>query len=395
MICRAVLLALCATLAARAAGQDREPAAPAPSRDIIVTGVRLKDSEAVLRACIARKCPPDQDINATIGHAENLFIAGDYHAARRTLKSGVGRNWRYAHQYPVLVADLMRSNSRVAAHLGENDDTLFSANAVVRALKAGLPADDYRVLVARIEVGDDYARSRRSDEGLAIYKEVAAQAHRLGYSAVEGYARLRTAILLGLLGDAGDSGAREMARRAIDALIAEPDPKLAAFAFAGRVLKAQAAARKGDSTAIDALIADYRRIAKASPRPMLLFGPPINMDPTRGARPTSDHFDDQWVDISYWIAPDGRVTDADILRQGKGFTGDWAKPILAAIGARRYAPLAMDGAQPGVLRIERYSYTAHWTVSSTSHIRKRESTPVIEMLDLTVDPPAMAQDSAK
>jgi hypothetical protein len=161
------------------------------------------------------------------------------------------------------------------------------------------------------------------------------------------------------------------------------------------VLKAQAAARKGDSTAIDAVIADYRRMASASPKPMLLFGPPIMMDPARGARPTSDHFDDQWVDISYWIAPDGRVTDADILRQGKGFTGDWAKPVLAAIGARRYAPLAMDGAQPGVLRIERYSYTAYWTVSSTSHIRKREATPVIEMLDLTVDPPVAAQAPAK
>ena len=41
-------------------------------REIVVTARSLKDTEADLKACLARKCPPDQDIKATLAHAENV-----------------------------------------------------------------------------------------------------------------------------------------------------------------------------------------------------------------------------------------------------------------------------------------------------------------------------------
>lgn len=375
------------------------PTSAAPTRDVVVTGVRLKDTEAALRACIARKCPPKEDIDATIAHAENEFVAGDYHGARQTLQSSIGRNRRYGKQYPIDVSDLMRANSRVAVHLGEGDDYLFSANEVVRILKAGLPPDDYRVLGARTELADAYAKSRRIDLALDTYKDVAARARKLGLTGVEGYARLREAALLWALNEADVPGYADEMRHAIDSLIAETDPKLAPFAFGARLIKVRIAAKHGDSAAIDRLMADYRRTAPASTRTILLYSPPIEQNPASAARQAAsgetlnqmamDDFDNQWVDISFWVAPDGHVTDAGVLRQSGKLNDYWVKPILRSINGRRYAPLAMDPNQPGALRVERYTFTSRWANNVTgTHMRTREPMPQVEMVDLTVEQPA-------
>jgi hypothetical protein len=400
----AFLLAF-AALPAIAVAQDHAaaPAAPAsPPRDVVVTGVRLKDTEAALKACIARKCPPNEDIDATMAHAENEFVAGDYHGARQTLLSSVGRNRRYAKQYPIDVSDLMRANSRVAAHLGEGDDYLFSANEVVRILKSGLAPDDYRVLGARVELADAYAKSRDVDLALNTYRDVASRAHKLGLPGVEGYARLREVGLLGALSEANVSGYGDMLRRAIDSLVADRNPQLAAYAFGARLIRARIDARHGNASAIDQMIAEYRRTAPASTRTILLYSPPIVQNPASAARQAAsgetlnqmamDDFDNQWVDISFWVAPDGHVTDAGVLRQSSKLNDYWVKPIVTSVSGRRYAPLAMDPSQPGVLRVERYTFTSRWTNNVTgSHMRQREPTPQVEMVDLTVDPPSGTQ----
>ncbi|MBY0520751.1 MAG: hypothetical protein K2P79_10030, partial [Sphingomonas sp.] len=54
----------------------------APVNDVVVTGQRLSETERALKACIARKCPVEEDIAATLRHAENLFVAGRYQQAR-------------------------------------------------------------------------------------------------------------------------------------------------------------------------------------------------------------------------------------------------------------------------------------------------------------------------
>ena len=394
------MLALGAAPALAHAQQAPATATPAaPTRDVVVTGVRLKDTEAALRACIARKCPPKEDIDATIAHAENEFVAGDYHGARQTLQSSIGRNRRYGKQYPIDVSDLMRANSRVAVHLGEGDDYLFSANEVVRILKGGLPADDYRVLGARTELADAYAKSRRVDLALDTYKDVAARARKLGLPGVEGFARLREAALLYALNDADVPGYADEMRHAIDSLIAETDPRLAPFAFGARLIKVRIAAKHGDTAAIDRLMADYRRTAAASTRTILLFSPPIKQNEAQAARQAAggetlnqmamDDFDNQWVDISFWVALVGLVFVVGVLRQSGKLNDYWVKPIVTSINGRRYAPLAMDPSQPGVLRVERYTFAARWTNNVTgTHMRRREPTPQIEMVDLTVDPPS-------
>jgi hypothetical protein len=397
-----VALTLAASPALATGQQAPATATLAPPRDVVVTAVRLKDTEAALKACIARKCPPKEDIDATMAHAENEFVAGDYHGARQTLLSSVSRNRRYGKQYPIDVSDLMRANSRVAVHLGEGDDYLYSANEVVRILKAGLAPDDYRVLGARVELADAYAKSRRIDLALDTYKDVVSRAHKLGLPGVEGYARLRQAALLWALNEADVPGYADEMRHAIDSLVAETDPKLAPYAFGARLIKARNAAKHGNAAAIDQMIADYRRSAPANTKTILLYSPPVEQNPASAFRQASggetlsqmamDDFDNQWVDISFWVAPDGHVTDAGVLRESRKLNAYWVKPIVTSINGRRYAPLAMDPTQPGVLRVERYTFTARWTNNATgTHMRRREPTPQIEMIDLTVETPGEAQ----
>ncbi|MES2045288.1 MAG: hypothetical protein V4475_15555 [Pseudomonadota bacterium] len=389
-----------AILSSAAAAQDKPSAAPpaahdAQPGDVVVTGVRLSDSAAALKACLDRKCPPDQDIAATLAHAENLFVAGDYHAARQTLGSSIGRNKRHAAKFPVQVSDLLRANSRIAAHLGDGESYQIGAFDVLSALKAGLPDNDPRVLAARIEVGDSFAKTRQPDMALNIYKEVAQRAHQLHLPVVEGYARLRTAIFLRAMADSDAGTYRRDAVKAIDALIQNPDPQLAAFALAGKLLKAQMAAKDGDTTAIDALVAEYRGKNQGT-RPVLLYGPKIQSREQsnrqfNGGSTTNqlaaDNFDNQWVDVSFWITPDGRVSDAGVLRESPKLSGYWVKPIVDSIAGRRYAPLAMDPSQPGLLRVERYTFTSRWTTVVGSHLPQREPTPQIEMIDLSQDAP--------
>ena len=101
-------------------------AAPAQAEDIVVTGKSLKQTEADLRACLERKCPPDEDIKATLAHAENLFVSGDYKNSRATLKDSLGRNRKHGEAFPVPVSDLLRANGRISEQMGEAKDFQLS-----------------------------------------------------------------------------------------------------------------------------------------------------------------------------------------------------------------------------------------------------------------------------
>ena len=83
------LLALASPALAQSEPEER-------GQTIIVTGTPLSQTERALRDCIARRCPPDQDVAASLAHAENQFVAGDYEGARRTTKASLGRNNRHA-----------------------------------------------------------------------------------------------------------------------------------------------------------------------------------------------------------------------------------------------------------------------------------------------------------
>ena len=383
-------------LLAQAAAPLGGPAQTAslPVKDVIITGRRISDTEAALKACLDRHCPVDQDVDATLAHAENQFIAGDYDAARRTVLASIGRNKREGRRYPVPVSDLWRANSRIAIHLGEADAFRYGAIASLDALKAGLAKDDARVLAQRVEVGDSLAHLGRTDEAFSIYSHVARQAGSLGLPKIRGFALLRTAMLYTVLAESRGGIFDGDARHAIADLTENPAPEFAEFREAGHMLAARQAARTGNDKPLDDFLASYR--GRRTTAPVLIYAPAIKSSDNERAFQSSDvlakmpagTFDGQWADVGFWIRADGTVDDVGLLRGSPTLDRHWLPPVLKAIGARLYAPLALDATSPGLLRVERYTLTAHLIEMAGSHIRTREAFPRIEMMDLSTEPPA-------
>lgn len=391
---RVFALGLAAAIAATPALAQQNPPEPeTKGPDIIVTGMSLKDAKAALADCIAQRCPPDKDIAATLAVAETQFVAGDYSDARATMLKSIGRNKQFASAYPVPVSDLLRANSRVAAHLGERDAYFSGALDVVGALKKGLPDTDWRVLGAQLELGDAYAKSGRLTAATDIYNKVARRARDLHLSTVQGYALLRIASVYAAASQIRGDGNYSAAIDAADALIGDRDPALAPFGKAARLLKLKLDVRRGDAGAVDRLLAEYRDTSKGTAAPVLLYAPKIDLDDRAASavlsgppanRILTDTVDRQWVDISFEVQPDGKVADVEVLRKSDKLAGDWVKPILTSVSARRYAPLAAD--TPSALRVERYTFTAPWTTATGSRMRVRAPVPQIEQIDLSRDP---------
>lgn len=390
----------CAAAALVAVPASAQQDAPQDSADVVVTGRSLGDTERALRDCLARACPPDEDVAATVAHAENQFVAGDYRDARATLLAGARRNRKHGRDYPIDVSNLFRANSRVAAHLGEGDAYRVAAFDVVDTLKSGLPKDDARILVARIEVGDMHMRFRRYDAAEQSYRGVIRDAGRTGAPLVEGFAMLRLALLRATQGDT-EMSYRPDANAAFDALIGSSVPAHAPFVRAARVIRARYQEKWGDEGAVERMLAEFRT-GPATTRPVLLFADPIRLPEDSGRstaegsvtmRMPTQNFEDQWVDLTFFVAPDGRTTDIEILRSSKGFNGSWIKPVIASIQSRRYQPLKLEAGDPGVIRVERYSFTSRYTTVTGSRLRTREPQPQIEMLDLSVDEVAAVPQS--
>src|SRR5207253_2845852 len=100
----------------------RAAAQPGTPQTIVVVGQRLADLRAQLADCLARHCSPDEDIDVSTALAQALFVANEYREARSVLLASIGRNRRYAAQYPEPVSELYRSNALVARHLGFDMD---------------------------------------------------------------------------------------------------------------------------------------------------------------------------------------------------------------------------------------------------------------------------------
>jgi len=404
------LIAIVAAAPAVAAPDDK------PASTVVVTGVRLRDSERALKECVARKCPVEEDVAATLAHAENLFVAGRYGEARNTLLAGRGRTRRFAKDYPVAVSKVTRAIATVSAHLGEPESYQLSTIDTLDVLKAGLPRDDARVLEARVEVASMFARLGRVEAAEQTFRAVAARARELDLIRIQGFAELRMAVLYEQLAE-GDPGIYEKAARdAVAAIVNNPDPRYAVFVKAARVLEARKLARKGDAKAFDAVLADVRSIG-ATDQPVLVYAPPIeqlreairgayqginNSGPEQSDRFTAGAgvpslteysrlplqlFDDQWVDVGFYVTPDGRTADIGILRTSpKIETESWVKPIFKSIALRRYLPLNRDPSDPGILRVERYTLTSLMEERIGTRIRQRSPEPRLEVLDLSVDP---------
>jgi hypothetical protein len=380
------LLPLMAVASPAVAQSDEER-----GQTIIVTAVPLSQTERNLRDCIARHCPPEEDIAATLAHAENQFVAGEYQAARRTIRASTGRNDRFASRFPVQVSYLYRAGSRIAVHLGEGHDFEQSTWGIKRALKAGLQPGDGRLVAADLEVAGMHASLGRPESARAVYENAVKDAARIGRPDLAAIAKLRIAWLSHLDGD------RPLARRRLEELAADHSPEARAARLSALVLLARFDRQEGKQASSDALIQELR-IAGFS-KPTLIYAPEIRI-PQRAMEIDLDgdlrfmarnetlrlmpveNYDKRWIDVGFWITPDGRVNDMDILRHS-GPTY-WAQPLLKSIAGRLYSP-AGDSGGTGNYRVERYSYTSLWMDRTGTHLRQRGPNARVEYLDLTAE----------
>lgn len=372
-------------------------AAPVAAQDIVVRGKPLAETAGDLEACLKRKCPPNEDIKASLAHAENLFVAGNYDGAQHTLHASLGRNRKHGKAYPGEVSDLLRANGRVAEHMGEGREYQLSTLDMRDTLRSGFGKDDFRVLVADVEVGDSRAKLGFPGEAERIYRDVEKRALAAKQYRVASFARLRLATLARTRFDAEPSAANHKALdQRLGLLIDSPLPGGEEFVLAAKVLRARIDRKAGSAVSTDALVREFAARGGAD-RPLLLYSEPLERIDLGGppqfdgeaprpswTRVSSNRYG-QWVDVGFWIGQDGKVADVEVLRSS-GETG-WVKPVLGNIGRRVYAPLKTTGeSTPGFYMIERYTLTARVSDGETgTRLRTREATPRIERLDLTED----------
>lgn len=360
--------------------------------EIVVTAIPLAKSQADLEACIARQCPPEEDVQATLVHAENQFVAGAYTDARKTLEKSLDRNRRYKATLPLGVADLLNANANVTAHLGES--TIYRHALFERrdTLRDHLPADDPNMLRAELDLGDSRLKMGYPDEAERKYLKMERHALDKNRPQIAAIARTRYLSLLVLKAQSSpaDDWRAKLARKEIAKYVANPTPGAEKYALVGELLALRLDRAMGIHKSTDALIA--RMIAEGGmERPALLYAPALERndeDSWRAERsgnvnrrePMTDV--DKWVDIGFWVNDAGRVEEAEILRH-QGDAG-WADILLRSIGGRLYVPAASSGGtRQRFFMIERYTLTADWERKTGSHLRLRSAIPRIERLDLT------------
>lgn len=368
-----------------------QPAPPAETDTIVVTGVRSQDYRDRLAACLARTCPPDEDIAATLMLAEALFLDGDYREARAVIRASLSRNRDEARDYPEPVAGLYRANTRVARNLGFDRDAALSTRATLRALQTGLPIEDHRHFTARLEIVEQLVAFGQYDQARRDLAELAERAAAAGREDVAIMAELRSLWIAHLQAPGGSQ-----VERSLIGLSRSSDLRRS---IGAKMLLVRIYGERGQTERADALIAE---LGRGNVQRQLLYAPPYDMRARDqgGAQQYSDgtytstdttlarrvgNMEDQWIDVGFWIQPDGQVGNLEIVRSDGA--RDWASPVLESIRGRRYSRL--DGTQ-ATYRLERYTYTSGYEARTGSRIQQRSPRARVEYFDLSTGTPTAA-----
>jgi hypothetical protein len=379
----ALLLALLITAAPALAQSTQRPAAAGQNQTITVTGRRIADYRSALAACLARRCPVNEDVDATLALAEVEFEAGDYAQARRDVAASVGRNRDQGASYPEPVADLFRARARVARHLGLQDEAVRSTYEILRTLERGIPREDHRHFTARLEIAEMMIVAGRLTGARQQLETLADHARAGGRPDVAALAELRATWISYLLAPGSDQAPNRLL-----AMSRETGPDQRMRSTGAKILLARLYRDRGDTARSDALIADIAR--NNSGRRGLIFSPPYELTQREtveegGAANVNtripDNFDGQWIDVGFWVQADGRVQDLEIIRH-RG-TPSWSDPLLRSIRGRIYSP-STDGP---TFRLERYTYTAPLERVSGTRIMQRSPRARLEYYDLSTGEP--------
>ncbi|WP_395613384.1 hypothetical protein [Allosphingosinicella sp.] len=361
---------------------------------IVVTGDRMADYRRRLAECLARHCPPNEDIDATTALAGALFVAGEYREARTLLLASIGRNRREAEHYPVPVSDLYRANALVARHLGFDEDARLSTWEILHALQRGIPAEDGRHFTARLEVIESLIAFGQYYQARDELRELSSRARAAGRDDVVATAQMRGLWLEYVQAPESNDIVRELVT-----LSASPDARRST---AAKMLLIRIYSARGQTRQANALIA---QLGATGTRRRLLAAPDFslaqqdNLGTSAGNAetmqntanrpappPGQESFQtqlmganlpdrmtdiyDQLIDVGFRIRPDGTVADVQIVNR-RGQPG-WAPPLLRSITGRRYA-IAPDGSE--TYRVERYTYTAERRTQGLSGTRISNRSP--------------------
>lgn len=387
---RALFLALVVT----AAPATAQPPADQPQL-ITVTGARIQDFRDRLAACLARHCPANEDADATLALAEALFLNGAYGEARREVRASLGRNNRLVRQYPEPVADLYRAHARLSRHLGYDDQAARSTYSILRSLEAGIPEEDHRHFTARFEIADLQMTMGNPNRARGALAELIRIARAAGREDVATLAELRTLWFDYAVDAYGDAKPRLIAMTRLTG------PADRMRALGARLLLARIYRTEGDAARADALLAEVGRGSGArhlisAPSYQLQMRETQNIGEIAATSDMSgdtlmaysnassrapDNFQDKWIDVGFWVMPDGRVSGLEIQRR-RGET-QWADPLIESIRGRVYS-----SAPEPTYRLERYTYTSGYETATGTRVLRHSPRARVEYLDLTVNAPA-------
>jgi hypothetical protein len=348
--------------------------------EIVVTGIRVQDFRDRLAACLARNCPPDEDIDATLALAEALFLNGDYPEGRAAVRESLRRNRLAARTHPEPVSDLYRAQTRLARHIGLDREARTAAHGILNALQEGIPQEDHRHFTARFEIAEirmmsgDLSGAKRELEGLVRVARAA------GREDVATIAELRQLWyeLVAYPGTTARSRLIEWSR------LTAPRDRMRAIG--AKTLLVRIYRSEGNAARADALLAEVGAASRAGGRRRLVYAPHYQLlqyettDIGNVLNRLTENYEDKWIDVGFWILPNGRVSGLELMRSGA--EASWSGPLLASIRGRLYS----EGTEP-TYRLERFTMTAGFETGTGSRIRHRGPGARVEYLDLTANEP--------
>jgi hypothetical protein len=351
---------------------------------VTVVGQSVQLFRDRLAACLARHCPVNEDVDATLALAEGLFLNGDYREARSVVRASLGRNGDQARAFPEPVSDLYRVQARLARHIGFDREARLASFDILNALQAGLPREDYRHFTARFEIAEMQMLSGSFNGAQRALHQLVDAARAAGRDDVVVMAELRE-LAYEMMAVPGGGDARWRLEQWAN-LDGEANRLRATGA---RLTLARFYRNHGDIARSDALFAQVARTSAVGARRRLLFSPRFqlaqqarmegedgDMSLVSPNMQIPDDMENGWIDVGFWVGPDGRVSEVEILRRGAD--ASWSRPLLAAIGGRRYA-----GAPEATYKIERYTYTSGFYQGTGSRLPARSPAARVEYLDLT------------
>jgi hypothetical protein len=359
---------------------------------ITVTATRLSDLAADAERCAKLGCPTRKDIAVSVAYASALFDDGKYLDAKGILARTVARTKWAAKAEPLALATLYQAQATLSTHEGDQRTTWQATWASRNVLTEGAAVPALARLTAEFRVADLQVRNRDNIGAEARFAAVAAEARATGHGALADVADLRRALILSAMRRNTES------RALLETLAARSEPDSGDVRRAALATAARIAFVNQDTDAANAYTARLAQIV-AGPQPVLISAPPLPKPAQSGPSDpftlvnnnnddrSSDFLGLRWVDIGFWIRPDGSVDDVAILRGST--TSKWAQPLLGYVGARRYSGFAAtaEAGRAGQYRIERYTLTADYLTPKGSLIRRRIANPRFEMMEMGAEAP--------